>query len=68
MPFEILLELGHGHLISGLGRLLSAWRGHGGGLSLGGGALGRNFTCNSLLRSLLSGGGLVRCVFKYFFD
>ena len=54
MPVEVLLELGHGHLIGGLGGLLAAWGRQSGGLLLatGGGLLG-----GGLLRSLLLGGG-----------
>lgn len=48
VPVEVLLELAHGHLVGGLGGLLTAWRWHGGGSLL---------ATNALLSGLLSSRG-----------
>jgi hypothetical protein len=65
VPVEVLLELSHGHLVGGLGRLLAAWGGHGGSLLL---ATGGGLLSSSLLRSLLLASALAGSVLEDLLD
>ena len=70
VPFKVLLEFSHAHLVCCFNCLFTSWGWHWwSSLFTANWFLGRNLSCSYwFLRSFFSAWRFIRCVFKYFID